>query len=306
MNRVAIVTGGTSGIGLATAQALAGRGREGLRRQPPSPLALEGLCTASSPTCPTRRASPPPSARCMRARGGWTFSSTTRASASPARRNSLTTPRPNALLDVNLFGMVNATKAVLPLMRAQGGGRIVSISSVAAPLPIPFQAWYSVSKAAINAYTAGAVQRGQADGRVSVCAVMPGDIRTGFTAARAKSDAGRRRVRRTHRPLGGQDGKGRARTAWLPPSPAACIAKVALKKRVKPLYAIGLEYKFFVMLSRLLPIRNHRLAAGPALFRKVIFVSFAEEKACSFTCFKWTKASRSAVRKCWPDADFPL
>ena len=35
-----------------------------------------------------------------------------------------------------------------------------------------------------------------------------------------------------------------------------CIAKVALKKRVKPLYAIGLEYKFFVMLSRLLPIRT--------------------------------------------------
>ena len=34
------------------------------------------------------------------------------------------------------------------------------------------------------------------------------------------------------------------------------IAKVALKKRVKPLYAIGLEYKFFVMLSRLLPIRT--------------------------------------------------
>ena len=35
-----------------------------------------------------------------------------------------------------------------------------------------------------------------------------------------------------------------------------CIAKVALKKRVKPLYAVGLEYKFFVMLSRLLPIRT--------------------------------------------------
>ena len=33
------------------------------------------------------------------------------------------------------------------------------------------------------------------------------------------------------------------------------LARVALKKRVKPYYAIGLSYKFFVLLSRILPIR---------------------------------------------------
>ena len=54
------------------------------------------------------------------------------------------------LLDVNLFGMVNGCKAVLPVMRAQGGGRIVNLSSVAAPCAIPFQVWYSVSKAAVS------------------------------------------------------------------------------------------------------------------------------------------------------------
>ena len=85
--------------------------------------------------------------------------------------------------------MVSATKAALPLMRAQGGGRIVNISSVAAPLAIPFQAWYSVSKAAVNAYTLALFNEVKQFG-ISVCAVMPGDIRTGFTSAREKSHAG--------------------------------------------------------------------------------------------------------------------
>lgn len=38
-------------------------------------------------------------------------------------------------------------------MRLQGGGRIVNLSSLAAPLAIPFQAFYSASKAAVNSLT---------------------------------------------------------------------------------------------------------------------------------------------------------
>ena len=58
----------------------------------------------------------------------------------------------HAQLELNLFGMDNATRAVLPHMRRQRKGRIVCMSSIAGILPIPFQLWYSVSKAAINAY----------------------------------------------------------------------------------------------------------------------------------------------------------
>ena len=57
------------------------------------------------------------------------------------------------LLDVNFFGMVRMNKAVIPHMRQAGRGRIVNLSSVAAPCPIPFQAYYSAGKAAVNAYT---------------------------------------------------------------------------------------------------------------------------------------------------------
>ena len=60
------------------------------------------------------------------------------------------------LMEVNVLGVSNALCAVLPAMRAQRSGRIVNISSVAAVAPIPFQAWYSASKAAVNALTMAA------------------------------------------------------------------------------------------------------------------------------------------------------
>ena len=44
-------------------------------------------------------------------------------------------------------------------------------------------------------------------------------------------------------------------TGMKPEKAGAYIAKIALKKRVKALYAIRIDYKFFVMLSRLLPVR---------------------------------------------------
>ena len=55
--------------------------------------------------------------------------------------------------DVNFFGMVRVNHAVLPIMRKQGYGRIINMSSVAAPIAIPFQAYYSASKAAVRTYT---------------------------------------------------------------------------------------------------------------------------------------------------------
>ena len=92
-------------------------------------------------------------------------------------------------LEVNFWGMVRATKAVLPVMRAQRSGRIVNTSSVAAVTPIPFQTYYSVSKAAINSFTMSVGNEVRPYG-IRISAVMPGDTRTGFTDARARSFAG--------------------------------------------------------------------------------------------------------------------
>lgn len=156
-------------------------------------------------------------------------------------------------LDVNFFGTVNAVKAVLPHMRAQGHGRIVCTSSVAGAIPIPFQTYYSVSKAAINAYVR-ALRCEVAPYGVSVCAVMPGDIATGFTAAREKSPLGDDiyggRIARSVAGMEKDEQKG-----GTPEAAGRFLAKRALQKRVMPLYTIGLSYQLFTVLERLLPRR---------------------------------------------------
>ena len=85
--------------------------------------------------------------------------------------------------------MVRMNHVVLPILRKQGYGRIVNLSSVAGSIPIPFQTYYSASKAAINSYTMATANEVRPFG-VQVCCVQPGDIRTGFTAARQKNPMG--------------------------------------------------------------------------------------------------------------------
>lgn len=154
-------------------------------------------------------------------------------------------------LDVNFYGVVNVTKAVLPYMRKAGKGRIVNVSSVAAVAPLPFQTYYSAGKAAVNSYTCSLANEVKPYG-ISVTAVMPGDIKTGFTRARVKNIAG-------DEAYGGRITKSIAamerdeENGMNPESVGKYICAVALKKHVKPLYAIGAGYKAIWVLCMILP-----------------------------------------------------
>ena len=153
--------------------------------------------------------------------------------------------------DVNFFGMVNMNRAVIPFMRRAGGGRIVNISSVAAPIAIPFQAYYSAAKAAINSYTMALINEVRPYG-ISVCAVQPGDICTGFTGAREKSYAGDEiysgRISRSVVVMEHDEQNG-----MKPETAAHLIATVASAKKVRPVYTIGFKYRLFCALVKILP-----------------------------------------------------
>jgi short-subunit dehydrogenase len=84
------------------------------------------------------------------------------------------------MFDTNLFGAVGAMQAVIPVMRQQGGGTIINISSVAGHIPIPFHAAYSATKFALNAIGKAAGVELKKDG-IHVLTVCPGYVRTAFS-----------------------------------------------------------------------------------------------------------------------------
>lgn len=251
MGKIAVVTGGTSGIGKETALALLQSGYtvyELSRRAE----GLEGL--RHIPTDITREDMVHTAVEQIMAETGRIDVLVNNAGFGISGAVEFTpTAEAKRLFDANFFGMVNMNRAVIPVMRRQGSGRIVQLSSVAAPIPIPFQAYYSATKAAVNAYTMALANELRPFG-VTVCAVQPGDIKTGFTAAREKviegDDVYEGRIGRSVSRMEHDE-----QTGMDPAVAGRFIARVARKSKVKPIYTIGLSYKLFVFLVRILPGR---------------------------------------------------
>ena len=82
------------------------------------------------------------------------------------------------VIDTNYLGMVRMNREVLPLMRKQGGGKIVLFSSINGLLGIPFQSAYTASKHAIEGY-AECLQMEVKPFGIQVMLVEPGDHRSG-------------------------------------------------------------------------------------------------------------------------------
>lgn len=155
--------------------------------------------------------------------------------------------------DVNFFGCFLCCKAVCGYMRKNGGGKIINISSMAAPLSIPFQAFYSASKSAVNSLTL-ALENELRPFNISVCAFMPGDVKTAFTAEREKEIAGAEVYGRVIENSIAQMEKDE-QSGMSPEKIAAAVHALSKRKNPKPLSTTGANYKLFAVLSKLLPTR---------------------------------------------------
>lgn len=163
-------------------------------------------------------------------------------------------------MEVNLFGMDNMIKAVLPTMREQKSGRIVCISSIAGILPIPFQLWYSVSKSAMASYVL-AMQNEVRPFGITLCAILPGDIKTGFTDAREKeSDTLGVYGDRLNRSVESMEKD--EQNGMSAEYAGKFVAKFALKKSSRPIVAMGFSYKAVALLAKLLPRRLSNFIIG--------------------------------------------
>lgn len=249
--KVALITGGSSGIGLAVCKALCARGclvYEISRREAEHPgifhIGADITDKDAVQAAVARVASEAGRIDILINNAGYGISGAVEfTDVEDAER----------LFDVDFFGMAQVTRAVLPIMRSSGGGRIVNISSVAAALPIPFQTYYSSVKAAVSAYSLSLADEVKSFG-IEVLAVMPGDIKTGFTAARVKyhegDDVYMGRIGRSVSKMERDEAGGMSCDVA-----GAKIARIALARNPGPLCTLGASYRLYVLLSKILPAR---------------------------------------------------
>ncbi len=183
--RVVLVTGTSSGIGLATRAELQRRGWRvfGSARRP------DGADADVLPLDVTDRGSVEAAVATVLERAGRIDAVVNNAGVDiegAAEETSIDEAK--ALFDTNFFGVHRMVQEVLPHLRAQGGGRIVVTSSLAAHLPIPFDAFYTASKHALAGYL-DALRFEVAPFGVHCTAVEPGFIRTPLRDNKRRVDA---------------------------------------------------------------------------------------------------------------------
>ncbi len=196
----AIVTGGTRGIGLAIAQAIAGSGSHVMvtgRDHAQVDAAVQEI-GATAGSDPSRVAG---TAVDVRDRAGVTAlvaDTVTRfggldvlvnnagvgAFAEVAAMSDEDWAR---VIDTNLTGVFYCTRAAIPALKQAGGGWIINIASLSARNPFPGGAAYCSSKAALVAFTEALMQEVRFDGiRASV--VLPGSVATEFSGGSTAVD----------------------------------------------------------------------------------------------------------------------
>ena len=247
--KTALVTGGSSGIGRCTASALSQSGYtvyEFSRRDIP----IKGVKHMSVDV--TNEASVQAAVeQILRERGSIEILVNCAGFGISGAVEFTELKQAKAQFDVNFFGTVNVSRAVLPSMRRQHRGHIVNISSVAAVAHIPFQAFYSASKAAVSSYSC-ALDNEVSPYGVRVTAVELGDIHTGFTQARQKTASGDDKYGgRISRSVSQME---KDELSGMPPEVVGTyIARIAQKKNCAPICVVGTKYKILSFLCKILP-----------------------------------------------------
>lgn len=259
MEKIAVITGASSGIGLATAMLLEKKGwivyalsRSGKSKQDNTVVSqriihlkadVNDKQTLDNALCQILSQHQQIDALVCNA-GNGIAGAIEDTSAEEAKYQFQTT----------FFGVHNTICTFLPQMRQQKNGKIIIISSVAGFVPIPFQAFYAAAKSALLSYAKSLSMEIKPFG-LQCCAILPGDTKTHFTsnriiAERAKSPSSPYSItmERSVRKMEEDEKNGIAAEVI-----AQCIAKQIQQKRMAPVTVPCVQYKLIAFLLRLLP-----------------------------------------------------
>ena len=169
-----------------------------------------------------------------------------------------TTPFENIELqmDTNFTGMVRLTKEVLPVMRSQGGGTIINFSSIGGLMGLPFQAFYSAGKFAIEGFSE-ALRMEVRKFNIKVVVINPGDFHTSNSANRRNflapvtpEDPYRKQFEETLSVIEKDEAEG-----WDPIILAKKIAKIIGSKNPRQRYIIASNEQKLAVTTEIYPAR---------------------------------------------------
>ena len=188
MARIILITGGTRGIGYATAEALIQAGNKvAITGTTPDGVAkaeralsaggqVVGVACDVRDTASVQRAIETVVARF----GGLDVIVNNAGVGVGVPIAEMTHDEWDRIIDTNLTGVFNCCRAAIPHLRKRGGGWIVNISSLSSTGPFPGGAAYVASKAGINAFSDALMQELR-DDNIRVTTVLPGSVATGFS-----------------------------------------------------------------------------------------------------------------------------
>lgn len=263
-----LITGVSSGIGQATAQLLDQRGftvfgtsrnRDGVATPGVHMLPLDVCLNQSVEACVSAVLKESGRLDILINNAGYAFIGAIEEAALEEAKSQFET---------NFFGVMRMVKAVLPIMRKQGSGQIINVSSLVGIAPLPFAGYYSASKFALEGFTE-ALRHEVKPFNIKVSLVEPAFIKTNFMRNRELAvnhisdyDPWRKRVSDT---VGQREADGAEPTLV-----AECIGHIVESKSPGLRYPIGKGAARVVRMRRFFP---------ESLFEKGIRRSFRLDSA---------------------------
>ena len=251
-NKIALVTGASSGIGQATAELLAKSGYTVYGTSRRGGVA-SGRSFEMLPLDVTRDESVADAVQQVMQREGRIDLLVNNAGfgVAPAGAEESSIEQAQSIFDTNFFGVVRMTRAVVPHMRKQGGGRIINIGSVLGLLPMPYGALYAATKHAIEGYSESLDHELRTRG-IRVTVIEPAYTKTPFDANFLEPDAKLDEYREARAAVS-QRVKEVMATADQPGVVAEVLLKAARAARPRLRYAAGTLAGRLALLRRFAP-----------------------------------------------------